>query len=107
LSIRDINRSNKVSVGAIQKLLARANELGLTWPLPSDIGDNGLAQPFYLRSDTAVSSRYQIPDWPDVHQELKLKGMTKLLLWEEYTREYRNRCYSYSQFCDRYQRRLI
>lgn len=28
--------------------------------------------------------------------------MTKQLLWEEYTQHYPNRCYSYSQFCDRY-----
>lgn len=28
--------------------------------------------------------------------------MTKQLLWEEYTQQYPNRCYSYSQFCDRY-----
>jgi transposase len=102
LSIREIRRSTKVSVGAIQKLLVRANELELTWPLPDNLDDNGLAQLFYPGTDTTVSSRYQVPDWPDVHQELKRKGMTKLLLWEEYTRQYPNRCYSYSQFCDRY-----
>ena len=28
--------------------------------------------------------------------------MTLQLLWEEYTQQYPNRCYSYSQFCDRY-----
>ena len=28
--------------------------------------------------------------------------MTKRLLWEEYTQRYPNRCYSYSQLCDRY-----
>jgi transposase len=33
---------------------------------------------------------------------LKRKGVTKQLLWEEYTEQYPNRCYSYSQFCDRY-----
>ncbi len=102
LSIREISRGTKVSVGAIQKLLSRANELGLTWPLPDDLDDNGLAQLFYPGTDTTVSYRYQVPDWTEVHQELKRKGMTKLLLWEEYTRQYPNRCYSYSQFCDRY-----
>ncbi len=102
LSIREISRSTKVSVGAIQKLLSRANELGLTWPLPDHLDDNGLAQLFYPGTDTSGLLRYQMPDWTDVHQELKRKGMTKLLLWEEYTRQYPNRCYSYSQFCDRY-----
>ena len=28
--------------------------------------------------------------------------MTKQLLWEEYIEQYPNRCYSYSQFCERY-----
>jgi transposase len=28
--------------------------------------------------------------------------MTKNLLWQEYTQQYPNRCYSYSQYCDRY-----
>ncbi len=43
-----------------------------------------------------------MPDWPSVHQELKRKGVSKQLLWEEYTQRYPNSCYSYSQFCDRY-----
>lgn len=102
LSIRQIHASTKASVGAIQKLLARADELGLAWPLPDELDDNRLAQLFYPGADTGVSTRFQVPDWVEIHQELKRKGMTKQLLWEEYTQQYPNRCYSYSQFCDRY-----
>lgn len=102
LSIRQIKDSTKVSVGAIQKLLTKADELGLSWPLPDDLDDNRLAQLFYPGADTTVSSRYQLPDWSAIHQALKRKGMTKQLLWEEYTQQHPNRCYSYSQFCDRY-----
>lgn len=102
LSIRQIKDSTKASVGRIQKLLVRADELGLTWPLPEDLDDNALAQLFYPGADTTVSSRYQVPDWPALYQELKRKDMTKRLLWEEYTAQHPNRCYSYSQFCDRY-----
>ena len=47
LSIRQIHRSTKVSVGAIQKLLARASELELSWPLPDDMDDSELARRFY------------------------------------------------------------
>lgn len=102
LSIRQIHASTKASVGAIQKLLARADELGLAWPLPDELDDNRLAQLFYPGADTGASTRFQVPDWVEIHQELKRKGMTKQLLWEEYTQQYPNRCYSYSQFCDRY-----
>ena len=102
LSIRQINASTKASVGAIQKLLTTADELGLSWPLPPELDDNQLARLFYPGADTRASTRYQVPDWSVIHQELKRKGMTKQLLWEEYTQQYPNRCYSYSQFCDRY-----
>lgn len=102
LSIRQIRASTKVSVGAIQKLLAKAQALKLSWPLPDELDDKRLAQLFYPNADTTISSRFHVPDWPQVHQELKRKGMTKQLLWEEYTQQYPNSCYSYSQFCDRY-----
>ena len=102
LSIRQIKDSTKISVGAIQKLLRKADELGLSWPLPDELDDCRLAQLFYPAADTSASSRYQVPDWATMHQELKRKDMTKQLLWEEYTQQYPNRCYSYSQFCDRY-----
>lgn len=102
LSIRQIQRSTKVSVGAIQKLLSKAKDFGLTWPLPEDMDDVQLAQRFYPSSDATPSRRFHIPDWSAAHQELKHKFMTKQLLWEEYTQRYPNRCYSYSQFCDLY-----
>lgn len=102
LSIRQIRASTKASIGAIQQLLARAAVLGLTWPLPDDLDDAALARLLYPGTDARVSSRYEIPDWATIHQELKHKGVTKLLLWEEYTAQYPNRCYSYSQFCERY-----
>jgi len=102
LSIRQIKASTKLSVGTIQKLLAQADQLGLSWPLQSQLDDTQLARLFYPNADTRVSTRHQVPHWPAIHQELKHKGMTKQLLWEEYTEQYPNRCYSYSQFCDRY-----
>jgi transposase len=104
LSIRQIKASTKVSVGAIQKLLNQAESLGLSWPLAPELDDAQLARMFYPGADTTSSRRYQVPDWPAMHQELKRKGMTKQLLWQEYTEHYPNRCYSYSQFCDRYSR---
>ena len=102
LSIRKINASTKISVGAIQKLLSKANELALTWPLPSELDDTQLANLFYPKADTRRANRFQVPDWPTTHLELKRRGMTKQLLWEEYCQQYPNRCLSYSQFCDRY-----
>lgn len=102
LSVRQIHASTKVSVGAISQLLSRAALLGLSWPLAPDMDDSRLARLFYPGADTTPSTRYQLPDWSALHLELRRKGMTKQLLWEEYTQQYPTRCYSYSQFCDLY-----
>ena len=102
LSIRQIHSSTKISVGCIQSLLKQAKQLELSWPLPDSLDDSQLASLFYPQSDTQASSRFQLPDWADVRKQLAMKGVTKQLLWEEYTQQYPNRCYSYSQFCDRY-----
>ncbi len=102
LSLRKISASTKLSVGAIHKLLEKARQLQLSWPLPDDLDDAALARQFYPQSDTVKSTKFFVPDWAEVHLELKRKGVTKHLLREEYTRQHPNRCYSYSQFCDRY-----
>jgi len=41
-----------------------------------------------------------------MNQELKRKGVTKHLLWEEYTQQYPNRSYSYPQYCFLYKKWL-
>lgn len=101
LSIRQIHRSTKISVGAVQSLLKRAKELDISWPV-DHLDDAQLAQRFYPNADTRTSTRFQVPDWAEVKQQLAHKGVTKQLLWEEYCQQYPNRCYSYSQYCDRY-----
>ena len=67
LSVRQISRSTKISVGSIQKLLTTAKALELTWPLPDDMKDNQLARLFYPEADIRVSDRFQIPHWPTVY----------------------------------------
>ena len=55
---------------------------------------------------------YAVPDWGRIHQELRRKGMTLSLLWEEYCAEVGERhCaehpvkpWRYSQFCENYRR---
>ena len=101
-SIRQISASTKTSVGAIQKLLKQARMDDLSWPLPAELDDVQLAELFYPKANTQRTNRFTVPDWTQVHQELKQKAMTKHLLWEEYCQTYPNSCYSYSQYCDLY-----
>jgi transposase len=106
LSLRQIRDSLKLSLGAIQKVISKADELGLNWEAIEKLNDQQLIQQFYSTPDTRQSSKFQLPDWVDLYKELKRKGTTKYLLWEEYCQQYPDRHYSYSQYCILYQRWL-
>ncbi len=106
LSLRQIRDSLKLSLGAIQKVISKADELSLTWDAIEKLNDQQLIQQFYSTPDTRQSSKFQLPDWIDLYQELKRKGTTKYLLWEEYCQQYPDQHYSYSQYCILYQRWL-
>jgi len=55
-----------------------------------------------ITSDTTATN-IPHPDWNYVHNELKNKGMTRMLLWEEYKQTHPNG-YGYSQFKKYYAR---
>ena len=103
LSLRQIKGSQRVSLGAVQKITSRADSLSLDWEKIKRLDDQQLAGLFYPDADTQVSSQFQCPDWHDVHQELRRAGVTRHLLWEEYTQTYPNSSYSYAQYCILYQ----
>ena len=102
LSLRQIRDSQRLSLGVVQKITHTANELGLDWPAIEKMDDQQLARTFYPESDTSTSGSLQQPDWQDVYKELHHKHVTKQLLWEEYSQQYPNRSYSYSQYCHLY-----
>lgn len=102
LSLRQINSSLRLSLGAVQKVASQAEALKLDWSAIELLSEQELAQLFYPDSDNRVSNTLLMPDWNDVHKELRFKGVTKHLLWEEYTQQYPNRSYSYSQYCHHY-----
>jgi len=106
LSLRQIRDSLKLSLGAIQKVIRKADELNLTWETIEKLNDKALIQQFYSTPNTRQSSKFQLPDWIELYQELKRKGTTKYLLWEEYCQQYPDLHYSYSQYCILYQRWL-
>lgn len=102
LSLRQIQSSLRISLGAVQKVVSQAVAQGLDWTTIEGLNDPQLARQFYPQADTASTSDLEPPNWIEVHQELRRKGVTKQLLWEEYTQAYPNRCYSYSQYCHLY-----
>jgi len=100
LSSRQIALSVKVARSTVADYLERAQRAKLTWPIPADLDDVALQG--MLFSDEEVKPRLRVePDYNSLHDELKKKGVTLQLLWQEYLDSYPDG-YRYSQFCQLY-----
>jgi transposase len=97
LSCRQIAASLKLSVGVISKYTQAAETAGLSWPLPAGLDDSALA--VRLFPPAMVVRDHVMPDCAYLHQELKRKGVTLMLLWEEYLASCAGQPYQYAQFC--------
>ncbi len=101
LSQRQIARSLKLSVGAVSKYLRRAEDAGLTWPLPEGHSEHALAAQLQPITTPKAASAAE-PDFHALAKELTRKGMTRRLLWEEYAQAHPDNHYSYSHFTVRF-----
>jgi len=101
LAERAIVRSGLAARSTIQELLKRFSSSGLTWPLPADWDDDALLSRLYPRTDSAA--KVSLPDFAHVQQELRKKGVTRQLLWQEY-RERHADGLGYSAFCEAFGR---
>ncbi|MBG0761311.1 hypothetical protein BOO22_18075 [Vibrio cidicii] len=45
-----------------------------------------------------------MPEFTQYAVELRRKGMTKMLLWQEYHEQYQEQAYAYTQFCEHFTR---
>lgn len=101
LSQRQIARSLKLSTGVVAKYLAAAERAGLTlWPLPQEMDEAQLARLLWPDSSppSPAVQRLATLDFADIHNQLKRKGVTRQLLWEEYAAHHPEG-YGYTQFC--------
>ena len=100
LSKRQIAASLGLSPTAAGECLRRAREAGLGWPLPDGLTDTGLEARLYPSQGPSIALR-PLPDWAAIHRELKRKGVTLLLLWEEHRGQHPDG-HAYSRFCELY-----
>jgi transposase len=100
---RAIARACGVGLGTVSAYCRRAEQAGLTWPLPAEWDDGQLEARLFRRVGDVVGVPRPLPDMAWIHQELKLPGVTLLRLWLEYL-ERQPTGYRYSQFCQHYQR---
>src|SRR5215208_1863935 len=86
LSQRQIARSLHLSHGVVGKYQAAAQRAGLSWPLPEALDEVALANQLCTKSTEsapASAARFS-PDFAYIHEQLKQKEVTRLLLWDEY-----------------------
>ena len=98
-SNRKIASSIGVSSSTVSECIKRAERNGLSWPLAEDLDDEKLSQLLYACRNK-ISEGPAI-DWVYVHQELRRKGVTLQLLWNEYRAE-RTEGLGYSRYCEIY-----
>ena len=103
LSNRAIAQSCSVSPSTVSDYVNRAKAAGLAWPLADDLDEEKLFRILFPKPTRSASRAIPLPDWSQVHTELRKKGVTLRLLWFEY-RDAHPDGYGYSQFCALYRR---
>lgn len=100
-----IARSCGIAQATVHRYLQRAAAAGLSWPLSDDCDDSQLEALLFPEPSGRVQSQAQPSiDFAAVHRQLQSHAhVTLQLVWEEY-RETQPDGYSYSRFCELYQR---
>ena len=98
LSNRAIARSCCISHATVAEYVHRAQAAELSWPLPESLNEDSLFHLLFSTKLRSSSREIPVPDWTEIHTELKKKSVTLRLLWVEY-RESHPDGYGYSQFC--------
>ena len=95
-----------LSKGVVFKYVGLAAAAGLDWPAIAALDEAALERRLKLNpGQTARPSDFVLPDYGRIHQELRRKGMTLMLLWEEHGIAHAGSAlHSYSQFCENYRR---
>lgn len=107
LGYQQIGRSCAIAVSTVHKYLKRAEEAGLSWPLPEGWDEARVEAAAFPPSQSPVPEQPPArtpPDFAAIHEQLRTHHhLTLQLLWEEY-RQANPDGYRYSRFCELYQR---
>ena len=102
LSNRKIALITGIGKTAVSKHVSRAKELGLDWPKIEAMPEEAIEALLYPTPKEPKPGGPVMPDWNEVAKELRRKGVTKQLLWEEYKEDHEETAYSYSRYCELY-----
>jgi transposase len=108
ISQRNIAVSCACSRNTVSKIIQRAEELGIAWPLEKNLSDGELRQRLFAEAEKQSIRKH--PDYEYIHREMAKSGVTLSLLWNEYCENCRlsqEIPLMYSQFCHHYQQYTI
>jgi hypothetical protein len=88
ISNRQIAMSCNIARSTVGEYLFRFQQAALSWPLPQDIDDNQLEQLLYPQLPAVPADQRPVPDWSYIHQQLRHKSVTLMLLWQEHKEQY-------------------
>ncbi|MDD2791506.1 MAG: IS21 family transposase [Sulfurimonas sp.] len=100
MSVRQIQSMSGISKSSVANYIKIYTDLAVPLEEVLALSDADLEDLFFIKkSKTSQTSIVSLshPDWGLVREELSRKGMTRLLLWEEYKAK-QPTLYSYSQF---------
>jgi transposase len=100
-SARVIAQSVGIGRSAVAEYIRRAAVIGITWPIPAELDDAALERKLFAPAGYNPPRSKPLPDFGYVHAELRRRGVTLVLLWQEYRGAHPDG-YGYSRFCDLY-----
>ncbi len=87
LASRTIAYSSNVSKKTVNRVINKAKELNISWPLDDNQTDAVLEQILFPK--TKASAVKKMPDFAYIRKELLKNGVSKKLLWTEYIEDCR------------------
>lgn len=101
LSRRQVGAATGLPYTTVADYLGRARTAGLGWPLPEGMDDGALEARLFASAALPPGPSRPLPDWVEVHRELRRPGVTLQLLWLEHKARHPDG-YQYTQFCRHY-----
>jgi transposase len=103
MSPRRIAASIGSGKSTVYEYLARAEAAGIAWPLPEGLDEAAVEAKLFPEPSAELAARRPVPEWAEVHRELKAgRHVTLRLLWLEWRGDHPE-AWGYSQFCAHYQ----
>jgi transposase len=103
LSNREIGNMLGISSSTVSLYVTTFKRKEIPWDQANSLGDDELNKMLFPVQHLSPKRQFAKPDFEYIHKELKRKGVTLQLLWEEYYDVHKDQSYSRTQFCVLYQ----